>query len=200
MNNFEKLFLQANENERAMGFHWYLDAHNYLNSMADYFDKPLDIVCGITAVLSPMIPWNIDVNLTYNILKNKGKRPTVTGGAFSQNIAKALKIYKTKRVFPSLNGPKVTEFYRNLLDPWCPDCVTIDTFMISVALNCQPKDYAVKLHSTEKFIEVYKQEIKALAVKYMLLPLQVQAIIWIVQHRVLKSMASYSGQMKLNIF
>lgn len=203
MNEFERTFLMANDQERAMGFHWYLDAHNYLKAMAAKFNKPLSMVCAMVAVTSPLLAWSVNVNLAYNLLKNKGK--FVSRGkapCFRRNLNKAQAIYKTKKVFPSLRGPKVEQFYQNLLEPLSDEAITIDSFMIAcwIGNGTKPKDRTIKHYSSENGIEILKNEIRVLAVKYDLLPLQFQAIVWIVFHRLLKSMASYNGQMYLKIF
>src|SRR3990172_4087607 len=103
MNNFERTYLQANEFERKAGFYWYLDNHHYIKDMADSLNTRLDIACGVVAALSPMIAWGDNLNLAYQMLKFKGKPPgKVKSNAFPRNIQKALKIIKTKKVFPYL--------------------------------------------------------------------------------------------------
>jgi hypothetical protein len=136
--------------------------------------------------------------MTLNILKYSGKPPknTMMMG-FKSNWNKAIKIYKTKQVFPTLHGPKVEQFYWNLFKP-SKDHVTIDTFML--ACYYETDSYGVKKYAREKYIETLKEEVRALAHKYSIQPLQMQATIWITYHRMVKSMASYSGQLNLKIF
>jgi len=199
MNNFERTYLESTETERIMGFHWYQDQHNYLRDMAGYFDVRLNVVCGVTAALSPMIAWKENLNMTYHVLKFKGRVPSnIKMPGLKGNIRKAIKIYRNKKVFPYLNGPKVTQFYQNLLNPFDSESVTIDTFMI--ACYYQVDKYGVKKYSTEKWIEFLKGEIKTLSDKYNLLPLQFQAIVWLAYHRVVGSMGSYGSQLNLKVF
>jgi hypothetical protein len=200
MNNFEKTYLQSSDIERTMGLHWYADQHNYLKDMAGHFDIPLNVVCGITAVLSPLMAWQENVNLTYQILKFKGKLPAIFKTAcFPLNLKKAIKIYKSKKVFPTLKGFKVTQFYENLLNPFKDNSITVDTFMIACYYDLSDRKQ-VKPYNGEKGIEFLKSEIRDLSVKYNLLPLQFQAIVWLAYHRIVKSMGSYSGQLTLKIF
>ncbi len=203
MNEFEKAFLQANLQEKAMGFHWYLDSHNYLEEMAKFFKKPLPLVCGIVAVLSPGMSWSANVNLAYQLIKGKGSvgHMQTKPSCYGLNLKKAQRMLKTGKVFPYLHGPKVEQFYLNLFEPMSPHAITIDSFMIACYYRCMTTDKGIiQSHSTEKEIGKLKHEIRILADKYDLLPLQFQATVWIVFHRVLKSMTSYSGQMFLKIF
>jgi hypothetical protein len=200
MNNFERTYLESTEIEKSMGLHWYTDQHNYLKDMAEHFNIPLRIVCGITAALSPMVPWQQNVNMTYHLLKFKGKVPrSIKMPGFKGNIRKAIKIYMTGEVFPTLNGPKVTQFYDNLLNPFDDKAITIDTFMIACYYESTDKD-SIKKYTSEKHIEFLKWELNAIAEKYSLLPLQMQAIVWLAYHRVVKSMQSYGSQLTLKIF
>jgi hypothetical protein len=200
MNNFEKVYLQSTETEKIIGLQWYSDQHNYLKDMASHFDVPMELVCGITAVLSPSISWQSNVNLTYHVLKFKGKIPSnIKTPCYRINLKKAIKIYKKKRVFPTLSGPKVTQFYLNLLNPFDDNNITIDSFMIGCFYDISDRKNVGK-HAGKKSIEFLKSEIKELAVKYDLLPLQFQAIVWISYHRIVKSMASYNSQLTLKIF
>ena len=199
MNNFESTFLQANQFERNAGFHWYNDGHNYLKDMAKHFNVPLKIVCGIVAVTSPGLSWSQNTILTYNILKFKGKLSHIKTSCYKANIYKALNIYKAKKVFPYLRGPKVVQFYFNLLNPFDNSRITIDRFMLSCYYNELNIDN-LKKYMTPKHIESLKFEIKNLSVRYDLLPCQFQAIVWLTYHRIVKSMVSYSGQLQLKIF
>lgn len=183
-----------------MGLHWYTDQHNYLKDMAQHFDVSLNVVCGITAVLSPMVSWQENVNMTYRVLKFKGKVPkNIKMPGFRRNMNKALGIYRTKQVFPHLSGPKVTQFYHNLLNPFCDDAITIDTFMIACYYDSQDKGM-IKKYTSEKHVEHLKGELREIAIKYMLLPLQLQAIIWLTYHRIVRSMGSYGSQLTLKVF
>jgi hypothetical protein len=200
MNNFEKVYLQSTDIEKTMGLHWYEDQHNYLKEMANYFDVPFKIVCGITAVLSPSISWQSNVNLTYDLLRFRGHIPAhIKKPCYKINLTKAIKIYKNKRVFPYLSGPKVTQFYLNLLNPFDDNSITVDTFMIACYHDLSDRKQ-VQPYTREKSINFLKSEIKVLSEKYDLLPLQFQAIVWIAYHRVVKSMDSYPGQLTLKIF
>lgn len=200
MNAFERTYLESTAIEKNMGVHWYADQHAYLKDMSEHFDISLDLVCGITAVLSPMISWQENVNMTYHMLKFKGKIPSnIKMPGFKFNVRKALKIYRSKKVFPYLSGPKVTQFYYNLLNPFDDSSITIDTFMIACYYESRDK-YALKKYTSDKHIEFLKNELRELAVKHALLPLQLQAIIWLTYHRIVKSMGSYGSQLTLKIF
>lgn len=197
MSNFEKVYLESTEIEKSMGLHWYADQHNYLKDMSAHFDVPLDVVCGITAALSPMVSWQLNLNMVYHVLKFEGKVPkSIKMPGIYRNVQKAFKIYRTKKVFPTLSGPKVTQFYLNLLNPFDDNAITIDTFMLA----CYADTTVNIPQGTEKRIKELKYEVKMLSMKYALLPCQFQAIVWLTYHRIVKSMGSYGSQLNLKIF
>ena len=199
MNNFEKTYLESNQFERSAGFYWYNDSHNYLKDMAVHFGVSLEVVCGIVAVTSPGLAWNQNTLLAYNILKFRGKLLNIKVLGYRRNFQKAITIYRTKKVFPYLRGPKVVQFYFNLLDPFNDKVITIDRFMLSCYYNELNIDN-LKKYMSPKHIENLKVEIQKLSVQYDLLPCQFQAIVWLAYHRIVKSMNSYSGQLRLKIF
>lgn len=200
MNNFEKTYLESNQFERNAGFHWYNDGHNYLKDMSIHFNVPLKIVCGLVAVISPGLSWSQNTLLAYHILKFKSRLPSfIKNACYPANLKKAVAIYRTKKVFPHLKGPKVVQFYFNLLNPFDDGCITIDRFMISCYYNELNID-SLKKYMSPKHIETLKVEISKLSIKYDLLPCQFQAIVWLAYHRIVKSMVSYSGQLQLKIF
>lgn len=201
INNFEAVFRSANEQEMAMGFNWYLDSHNYLKAMSEATGYSLQVTCAVVAVLSPRNNWSANCFQAQEVLKARGnrRRVKIKFSTFSKNVDKAFKIAKTKDI-SYLHGPKVEQFYLNLLNPFDSDSCTVDSFIIACWYDISPNSEEIGKYAGEKNIERLKNEIKILARKHQMLPCQVQAIIWIVFHRMVRSMVSYSGQMKLNIF
>ena len=199
MNNFEKTWLQASEGERNKGFFWYSDQHNYLKAMAGYYGIPFNVVCGITAVLSPSISWDVNLNAVRLLLQNKGKVSGIKTTGYPLNWKKATRMYRNRKVFPYLSGDKVTAFYDNLLKPHASTKVAIDTFMIACYYGYTDKANCAK-HFTPKYNKVLQDEIKILAEKYDRSPCQMQATIWIAYHRIVRSMQSYDYQLELKIF
>jgi len=202
MNNFERIYLSSTESERKMGFYWYSDAHAYLKAMALEFDKPFPVVVAITATLSPRNSWAANLNQAYMLIKYKGKVPAkVKFSTFGQNVRKAKKILKTGQTW-HCSGPKVEQFYQNLINPFDANAVTIDSFMLAAwyNLSLENNGRAINKYFNVRYIEPLKNEIKALANKYEMLPCQMQAIIWIAYHREIRSMVSYSGQIMMKLF
>jgi hypothetical protein len=128
----------------------------------------------MVAALSPRCSWT--KNIFDTIALCKGQR--IKG--LSRNINKAKQIKKTGVVMKYLAGPKVTSFFLNLLGN--DDEITIDTLMI----NCYFNSF-VHNSVTRAQREDIVSTIQYLARRYHLTNSQVQAIIWVVWHRVIKS-------------
>lgn len=172
------VFSRATEYERNSGLLWYKEANLYLNEIADHFNLQLSIVVGICSVLSPANPWTNNIKDTYTLIRFKGKlEHSIT---YSTNIAKAAKILRKKQVFPYLSGPKVTAFYDNILNYANSQIITIDSHIIRCAVN----DSNLEIHYVPLvFINTIDQSIRAIAAENNLLPLQIQAILWVTWKR-----------------
>ncbi len=165
--------------------------------MADNYHVPLDVVCGICAVLSPMNDWKSNLNATNKVLRSKG---AVRKGLnmFSRNTDKAMNIYHSLNVKHYLKGPKVERFYINLLNPFDKEACTIDTFMMA-AWTGKADKLTISRWNKPGSIELLKKKIWKHARKYGYMPCQAQAIIWLAYHREVKSMQSYGVAVQLNL-
>jgi hypothetical protein len=173
-NNLETIFSMRTESEEKQGKFWYADSTDYLKSLAVSTKVPFKLVCGIVAALSPRVSWRINIHNTIALCKNQ----RITG--LKSNIDKAKKIKKTGIVSKYLRGPKVTSFFLNLLGN--VDEITIDTLMI----NCYHNSFERHTLTVRERSDLLST-IERIARRHRLTNCQVQAIIWVVWHRVTKS-------------
>lgn len=110
------------------------------------------------------------------------KQPqNVTVSTYGQNKSKAVNLINTADL-GQIGGRKVTSFYKNILNPSCPDNVTIDRHAARACYGLK----GLKMSSddippiaSDKRYNQYKVLYKRLADKLGILPNQLQAIIWV---------------------
>lgn len=99
------------------GHNWYERAHNVANKLGK---GNVEKGAGIIAALSPQTGWGRNLLLATSMVK------TGTAKHTGINIEKAQRILAGEHPNDVLGGYKVTNFYRNIVDPSNPEPVTID--------------------------------------------------------------------------
>lgn len=159
------------------GKQWYWEAHKVCQDIADEYNTPIDIVCGIMAAMSPQKRWEENVILCKRYVENvndfKGHVRKMVSKAHI--ISMYANNYKDRKAFIErmLNGPKIVSFFNNMLNPYDNSYITIDTHHLSICLgNSKVKTCTVKQY------EFLKEETLKFAKKQRLLGNEVQAILW----------------------
>ena len=173
-NNLETLFSMRTTAENNDGIQWYSTAREYLEVIAKNRKTSLKVVAGMVAALSPRVNWKTNLYSANNMLKGKKIR------GLSKNIEKAEAIKKTGIVLKYLKGPKVTSFFLNLIGNESE--VTIDTLMINAYHN-----HFERISVTKAERDDIVSTVQSIARRHKMTCAQVQAIIWVVWHRVTKS-------------
>jgi len=120
------------------GEQWYKNAHTMLREMSSDVGLDLDVVAGVTAVLSPLTGWNRNLNGTRRLIdaykrdlppewmKVYAERYT----AYNKNARKAVALLSGDASTDVISGKKVRPFWHNLSGRL--DYVTIDRHMFNV--------------------------------------------------------------------
>jgi hypothetical protein len=53
---------------------WYVFAHEDVQALAEKYDLPYEIVAGVTAALSPNVPWEKNIEAAEHMLRGQGRR------------------------------------------------------------------------------------------------------------------------------
>ena len=157
--------------DRAGGRDWYEAGHSYLKGLAETFDIPFDRVAGICAVLSPSVRWDRNLLETYMLLDGELEGFT----AYGTNVAKAWNIKDGD--LSQIRGPKVTAFYRLLVDP-TRHTVVIDTWAIRIAFGIDGFG-DVKGYNTPSRVSWIQQAYASAAILLEEKPSHVQAATWL---------------------
>lgn len=94
----------------------------------------------------------------------------------------------------TVKGPKITAFYRNIIDPRDPRPVTIDGHMVCAWLGRQLSMKKALLRGASAY-ETIADGVRRVAAEHGLAPNQAQAILWFTRKRVFR--VKYEPQMDL---
>jgi len=179
INNIKRMFNWATREELDEGLVWYNHQHNQIAKIADEYQYPLNVVAGVTSVLSPRVAWSRNLTATRIVLNavNEGKDFTdfVCDG-MRINRYKAYMIACTWDVDEWLRGPKVEAFYDNLCNPDTSERVTVDVWAYRIAMNAVGQ--AVKTVSPKVHDAIEDAYIGA-GIEFGIAPLKVQAVTWL---------------------
>lgn len=162
--------------EKYQACHWYRIARQQAEEIGKETDFPIDIVCKVIAVLSVGINWKTNLKDARNLLNgyNRGIAEKIVVSTYKANKQKAINIInQTQDLLPS--AKKTYAFYRNILNPYEDDTLTIDRHAYK-ALNGISKGGAVAISLTE--YRKLETGYKILAEEYNLHPVSFQAMVW----------------------
>jgi len=187
VNNIHRTYDQASEEERLSGATWYLDANTFCKNLAEDTDLSLEVVAGITAVMSPRVEWGLNKRMAIKFCNGE---PV---GGLPESLRKAQAILDGDpfdSVFKG-NSYKVRSFYGCIVDPWSDIFVVIDRHAAAVA--CGTKQLADNVMSSldskgryGKMAEAYRKAAEAEGI----IPLVAQASTWSAHKRLKKMLAS----------
>lgn len=151
---------------------WYITIHRHCKVLSEMHKIPYWKVAGIISALSPNNKFKRNLLDAENLIKYGANVKVCT---YNENKEKALKILAAKNVsevYEVFKGRKTLSFFDNIVNPRS-NRVTVDVWMIRV-FNLQgsltPKRYGI----IEKAIQDY-------AAKINVLPMELQAMLWVAQ-------------------
>ena len=166
-------FNQLTSDVLENGTDWYHTAYLECLRLSRLYFVPLDVVVAIVAVMSPLLNWDRNIGAAVDVLE--GRYPK---SVFGKNANKAMAILRTWDIPAYLRGPKVNNFYSNILNAADPmsdtDCVTIDTWAAKI-WGWVPKNMGVN----PKEYEVIKADYLAAAESVNVEPKKFQAALWV---------------------
>lgn len=159
-------FHNADESTYFHGISWYENANAMLQEWAEETSYSLEIVAGVFAVMSANKSYRQNVISAWNLLNGLSPQFGTTEEHDKCHAIMAGDLSQVK-------GPKVSQFYLNLLHPMLADAVTIDTIMCGfVGMRSSELD-------RKGVREALKNGVREAASIVRLRPNQIQAIAWI---------------------
>lgn len=180
--NVTATYIGATDLERDEGMRWYEAARALARALAETHwgsGRPRDVrrAAGVIAVLSPNVSWGRNVQLATLAFKD-GK----ASGTFSRNTDKADKILAGADPADVIGGPKVTNFFQNILTGGENDGVTVDRHAAHIAMGrILSDDERGKLLKVTKAFDGYGRIVDAYreaAWRLGIAPAKLQAVTW----------------------
>lgn len=169
--NILRIISLATPNQVLEGMTWYGDAHRFARSL----DRSYKRSAGIIAALSPQTSWP-----TNQMLAKRAYADGTASGSLGMSVLKANRIMSGHSPHDVLGGDKVRSFFDNILKPKTSQAVTIDRHAHDIAvmlkLASKPRPLLSRRGGYEAFANLYRAAGKELDI----LPLQAQAIAWVV--------------------
>lgn len=165
---------KANDEQRRAGLHWYWKAHYLAQKMALSSGHSLDTAVGIIAALSPGTKWERNLLEAEALLHG---RP-ITHTTYTPNVVKAKAIKLGNHPSKVLGGPKVTAFYKLIMDPSDSNTVCIDRHAVRTCTKYKWKSDVEASQWLRKGYDSCANAYRNVAKKLGLLPWQVQAVTW----------------------
>lgn len=111
VHNIVTVYNQATPEEKEYWGKWYHNAKSDVEDLALAFKLPFPVAAAIVAVLSPGNKWNSNLSAAEKLLRGEEKI-----NAYPRQVLRAKEILK-KGDTKLVTGPKVTVFFKSLMDP-----------------------------------------------------------------------------------
>lgn len=172
--NILKVYRSATDAQLAEGINWYTEAHTACLAL-----DPINPArpAGVMAALSPKTPWPRN-----RALADLAFADGVATGGMPANCVKATRILNGEAPLDVLGGPKVRNFYLNILNPSDPNGgVTVDVHAFNVAVGrvtTPDVDIAIlnRKGAYEAFADAYHEAARIAGIGSA----QMQAVTWVV--------------------
>ncbi len=177
------------EAEHSDGRNWYAVANRFAHKVSTRTDKRIETVCAVIARLSPQAEWSDNKRAAIEVCYG---RPVYGLQVYGDNVYRAGLIAEADtdeviadQVLPKKGyaRPKISMFYRNILNPANPTACTVDTWAARIWVGdcCGP---SATINATDS--ARIQADYIAAAHTANLLPQQLQAITWVGAHRIRK--------------
>lgn len=187
--NIIAIYKLATPNEIAEGIYWYLNANKDCQEIADKFNIPKHIVCGVLSSLSPNNKYERNVQNAHDLIEafmNGQDMDSVKVSTYHTMKQKAWSILQQmpsyEETLTILNGQKIKSFFRNIMGDESE--ITIDGHARNIYYNDRqglttPNTHVGKLEYA-KIQKAYQRASKKLGIKAY----ELQAITWVTWKRI----------------
>lgn len=195
--NLRNMLDRADATDLSEGKLAYARYHELMKAIAAKYDFPLPRVIAAFCSLSPNTDYVSNLRSLISVLEGlNGNKPRnlIKVSTYNHGRDRAIAYLDGHRDFlEKTKGPKVFNFYHNVLRPEDPAYVTIDGHMVGIwrDVRLTMKGLLIKRREYREIADA----VKALAAEESLIPNQLQAILWFTRKRVLR--IKYQPQMSL---
>ena len=196
LRNLEEMFERADKIDINEGARAYFRYHEVMHDIASLYDYPIDCVVAVFCALSPNSDYKGNLRSAVSVLRGlkDGEDPRdIIVSTYNHCKYRAIEYARGQPFLDLVKGPKITNFYHNILNPMDNRWVTIDGHMSAI---WQGKDLTMKeaIIRRKTYNEI-AHAVKALAFRHCLLPHQLQAILWFTRKRTARIKYDAQGQL-----
>jgi hypothetical protein len=175
--NVLAVFKRATPADIRAGFRWYNRAHEFALTLSDN----LEMAAGVIAALSPNNHWETNKKAAEKAFA----QGTAMGTHFIANERKVDAILSGENPLSVLNGPKVTAFYRTIVNPDGFFIPTIDrhAFDIAVGITGAYLDGGTKILARKGMYDAFGLAYINAGIELCIGAPRVQAITWTTHRR-----------------
>ena len=192
------MFALADRTDLAEGMVAYDRYNVVMRRIAKKYAFPLDRVCAVFCALSPNSDYFGNLRSTVSVLdglRNGTPDGDIIVSTYGHCKTRALAYARGTEAFVHKDrGPKILNFYHNILKPHSWKHVTIDGHMVAIWRGDDKATMKESIIRRGEY-EIIAQGVKDFAFYHFLIPNQMQAILWFVRKRVLN--VRYSPQLDL---
>lgn len=179
MNNLYNLLSTANPIDIKEGLQAYRRYHVLMRDIANYYRYPLEDVVAAFVALSPNNSYKQNVRSLISVIDGhkKGKPlELIKTTTYNHCRDRAYKYIQGNDFLSSVKGLKTKAFYKCILEPCKVNDAVIDGHLLNAYRNeLKPLKGT---HISKKLYREIESICQELALKFYLLPNQVQAILW----------------------
>ena len=195
--NMHKYFAAADAVDLDEGMVAYERYNMVMLRLSRKYGFSVDRVCAVFCSLSPNNDYWGNLRSTVSVLQGIRELrpdPEIVVSTYGHCKTRALAYARGVKSFTAeTKGPKILNFYHNILTPGSSRWVTIDGHMVGV-LRDSPGTMK-ELLITKRQYDHYADLIKSFAFNQFMLPQQMQATLWFVRKRLLN--VKYDAQADL---
>lgn len=195
ISNLRKMLARADATDVAEGKLAYFRYNEVMTGLANHYGHSVSKVTAAFCSLSPNSDYFGNLRSTASCLQglNDGiPDHLIVVSTYNHCRDRALAYLRGQRSFiEDTKGPKIKNFYHNILDPHDTRWVTVDGHMVA-SWRGQNLTMKEALCTISEYREI-KHAAQVLAFEYLLIPHQVQAIIWFARKRTLN--IKYDGNL-----
>jgi hypothetical protein len=188
LSNLAKYFALADTVDLDEGMVAYERYNMVMRRLAEKYSYDLDRVCAVFCSLSPNSDYWGNLRSTVSVLQglNEQRCPEhIVVSTYGHCKLRAIEYARgTKSFIVETRGPKIMNFYHNILSPHSSRWVTIDGHMVGVLRDDRRATMRELLIKPSQY-HVYADIVKQFAFSNFMLPCQMQAILWFVRKRLL---------------
>lgn len=175
IDNILAVWESATDEQREAGMNWYRDAQGICLDMAVAHDKPLSVVAGVFAALSPQNGYGANVNLARRFMASEG---TMTTGYMRVGLDKARAIYEggdIETILFGTRGHKTMNFFASIYSGG-EDGVCIDRHAACLAWGERRATVSLTDRQYQEMVDAYTLAAWTVGVT----PAEMQAVTWVV--------------------